>query len=665
MVDTLPPSAGSPPARPSPVGAPPRTEVAPAAAAHGLSTMAVAVVVVAALYFGREIFVPFALAVLLSFALAPLVTLLRRCHVPRPPAVILVVVLASLAIVAIGGLVAGQVTSLATNLPFYQRNIQAKIHSIQSGFPETGIVERASRVLKELEQEIAKEDKGAQEADAAAPPSASQPAPEVEPIPVEIRQPDPAPLQMLQSVIGPLLGPLATAGIVIVFVIFMLLQREDLRDRLIRLAGTHDLQRTTTALDEAARRVSRYLLMQLVVNVTYGVPIGIGLWLIGVPNPLLWGLLATLLRFVPYIGPFVAAAFPLILAIAVDPGWSMLLWTAALFIVIELISNNVVEPLLYGSSTGLSPVAIILAAIFWTWLWGPVGLLLSTPLTVCLVVLGRHVPQLQFLDVILGSEAVLEPEQRFYQRLLAGDPEEATEQAEEFLKEGRLVDFYDRVALEALALAEYDRARGSLDAERQALVLDGVSTVVENLSDHEEGPEAAGAAEEEEAAAEEAAGEDVGEAAGQAPPAAAGGGLALCIAARSQLDEAAAVILAGLLERQGLQVRVHSGRDVAGGNLNRIDSSGVRLVWLSCMSAQSFIRARYLVRRLRRRMPGVPILFGFWTLTAADIDRRDPTGADATADSFRAAVERTRRVLEPAAPPADVEPLPVPAAGLS
>lgn len=658
MVDTPPPPAASPPAAPASAGpsqaGAPRTEVAPVPAAPGLSTMAVAVVVVAALYFGREIFVPFALAVLLSFALAPLVALLRRCHVPRPPAVILVVTVAALAILAIGGLVAGQVTSLAGNLPFYQRNIQAKIHSIQSSFPGTGIVERASRVLKELQQEIAKEDakedRSAAEADAAAPPGGPQPAPEIEPIPVQIRQPDPAPLQMLQSVIGPLLGPLATAGIVVVFVVFMLLQREDLRDRLIRLAGTRDLQRTTTALDEAARRVSRYLLMQFVVNVTYGVPIGIGLWLIGVPNPLLWGLLATLLRFVPYIGPFVAAAFPLILAVAVDPGWSMLLWTAALFIVVEVISNNVVEPLLYGSSTGLSPVAIIVAAIFWTWLWGPVGLLLSTPLTVCLVVLGRHVPQLQFLDVILGSEAVLEPEQRFYQRLLAGDPEEATEQAEEFLKESRLVDFYDQVALEALRLAEYDRARGSLDAERQALILDGMATVVENLSDHEEEPDASEAA----SGAEQAA-----------PLAAAGDALALCIAARSQLDEAAAVILAGLLERQGMQVRVHSSRDVAGGNLDQIDRSGVRLVWLSCMSGQSFLRARYLVRRLRRRMPGVPILVGFWTLTAADIDRRDPTGADATADSFRAAVERTRRVLEPAAPPADVEPLPVPAAGLS
>ena len=237
---------------------------------------------------------------------------------------------------------------------------------------------------------------------------------------------------MLQTVVGPLVQPLATTGIVIVFVVFMLLQREDLRDRFIRLVGSRDLHRTTQALGDAAERVGRYLLMQLLVNVAYGIPIGIGLWLIGVPNPLLWGMLSVVLRFVPFIGPILAAAFPLALSIAVDPGWTMLLWTAALFIVLEMISGNIVEPWLYGASTGLSSIAILAAAVFWTWLWGPVGLLLSTPLTVCLVVLGRHVPQFGFLNVLLGSEPVLEPAESLYQRLLAGDPDEATERAEEY-----------------------------------------------------------------------------------------------------------------------------------------------------------------------------------------------------------------------------------------
>ena len=291
---------------------------------------------------------------------------------------------------------------------------------------------------------------------------------------------------MLQTVVGPLVQPLATTGIVIVFVVFMLLQREDLRDRFIRLVGSRDLHRTTQALGDAAERVGRYLLMQLLVNVAYGIPIGIGLWLIGVPNPLLWGMLSVVLRFVPFIGPILAAAFPLALSIAVDPGWTMLLWTAALFIVLELISGNIVEPWLYGASTGLSSIAILAAAIFWTWLWGPVGLLLSTPLTVCLVVLGRHVPQFGFLNVLLGSEPVLEPAESLYQRLLAGDPDEATERAEEFLKSHPILTYYDEVAIPALSMFEHDRARGVLTDERRTLVAAAALTLVDNLSEHED-----------------------------------------------------------------------------------------------------------------------------------------------------------------------------------
>ena len=291
---------------------------------------------------------------------------------------------------------------------------------------------------------------------------------------------------MLQTIVGPLIEPLATTGIVIVFVVFMLLQREDLRDRFIRLVGTSDLHRTTQALGDAAGRVGRYLLMQLVVNVAYGIPIGVGLWLIGVPNPLLWGMLAIVLRFVPFIGPVIAAAFPLALSIAVDPGWTMLLWTAALFIVLELISGNIVEPWLYGASTGLSSIAILAAAVFWTWLWGPVGLLLSTPLTVCLVVLGRHVPQFGFLNVLLGSEPVLEPAESLYQRLLAGDPDEATERAEEYLKSHSILVYYEDVAIPALSMFEHDRARGVLTDERRALVSAAALTLVDNLSEHED-----------------------------------------------------------------------------------------------------------------------------------------------------------------------------------
>src|SRR5215467_3342862 len=260
------------------------------------------------------------------------------------------------------------------------------------------------------------------------------------PVPVEIQRPQFEPLQIVQGIVGPLLPPLALAGLVIVFVIMILLEREDLRDRLLRLAG-RDLHRTTVAMDDAAQRISRYLLRQLVVNACCGVPIGFGLALMGIPNAALWGILAALLRFIPYLGIVIAACFPVALAIAITPGWLLLVWVVLLFVGIELVVSNLLEPWVYGASTGLSPVALIAAATFWTWLWGPIGLLLSTPMTVCLVVLGRHVPQLGFLDVMLGSDPVLEPSDSFYQRLLANDPEEATEQAREFIREGSIAEF--------------------------------------------------------------------------------------------------------------------------------------------------------------------------------------------------------------------------------
>jgi hypothetical protein len=380
--------------------------------------------------------------------------------------------------------------------------------------------------------------------------------------------------------------------------------------------------------------VGQYLLMQLVVNVTYGVPIGIGLWLIGVPNPILWGMLCTVLRFVPYIGPIIAASFPLALAVAVDPGWDTLLWTGGLFILIELFSNNVIEPWLYGASTGLSPVAIIAAAVFWTWLWGPVGLLLSTPLTVCLVVLGRHVPQFAFLDVLLGSEPVLAPHEQLYQRLLVGDPDEATERAEEYLREHSLADFYSDVGLPALALAERDRARGALDEAQRLRVAESAMLLIDNLAEWEEAD--AGALEED-------AGADIA----VLPLAAAESPVApelpiLFAGARGNLDDAAAAMLAQLLERRGFTARLVPHAWLQKARLGALDVDGVAMVALSYMNPDSLAHARLLVRRLRRRFPGTPVLVGLWTFTPEDMTRREPraaTGADFIATSLAEAVE--------------------------
>src|SRR3954463_13759161 len=443
-----------------------------------------AAIIVMVLYYGREIIIPIALAVLLSFVLAPLVRLVQRLRIPRSLAVVSVVVIAFAFIFAMGSLLATQLTQLAGDLPRYQSTISEKIQSFRETTAGRGTLERASGMLKDLSKELDKPNDGSKPTLI---PGTKSPAP-LSPVPVEVRQPDPGALESLRSLISPLLHPLATTGIIIIFVIFILLQREDLRNRLIRLAGSRDLQRTTAALDDAAARLSRLFLIQLLLNGSFGLVIGIGLWLIGIPSPILWGILAAVLRFVPYIGAAIAAAFPLALAVAVDPSWSMLLWTLALFLVVEPLVGHVVEPMVYGHSTGLSPVAVVASATFWTALWGPIGLVLATPLTVCLVVLGRHVERLEFLDIMFGDRPPLSPPEIFYQRMLAGDPAEAADKAEEFLKERTLSSYYDEVALKGLQLAQADAERGALDQDRLLKIRDAVSEFAGDISEREDRP---------------------------------------------------------------------------------------------------------------------------------------------------------------------------------
>jgi predicted PurR-regulated permease PerM len=348
-----------------------------------------------------------------------------------------------------GQLVAQQVTQIAQKLPQYQFNIESKISSVRAA-AGGGTMERISNFFRDINQEIQKKEKSPQ------PPQLQPKEEPPKPTPVEIRQPEPTPLQVIRQILEPLVDPMTTAGLVVLFVIFFLLQRQDLRARLIRLAGSHDLQRTTDAINDGAYRLSRYFLAQTMLNVLFGTIVGAGLTFIGLPNPVLFGILAMMLRFVPYLGAFIAAALPTTLAIAVDPGWSMALLTAALFSVLEPIIGQVLEPLVYGHSTGLTPVAIIISATFWTWLWGPIGLLLSTPLTVCLGVVGRHIPGLEFLDIMIGDEPPLTPAQSFYQRALAGDIDEAVDQAEQSLRDHSLSCVYDEVGLKALILAQID-----------------------------------------------------------------------------------------------------------------------------------------------------------------------------------------------------------------
>jgi predicted PurR-regulated permease PerM len=603
----------------------------------GMLTFLTLGLVVAALYFGREVLVPLALAVLLSFLLAPAVRGLRRIRAGRVTAVAVTVLVAFLAIFAFATIIAEELSLLGPELPEYRHNIEMKLRALPRAIP----LERMASALHQVTAALKRSEMPSAPPVPRQPGSSNAAAEPVNPLPVEIVQPEPTPLQIAETVIGPLLGPLATAGLVIVLVVFILLEREELRDRVLRLAGAGDLHRTTEAMNEAAQRVSRYLLSQLAVNAVEGTLIGIGLAIIGIPNAALWGILAVLLRFIPYLGIVIAALFPLALAIAVDPGWSLLLWTALLFIATELIVANAVEPLLYAGSTGLSSIAVIIAAVFWTWLWGPVGLLLSTPLTACLLVLGRHVPQLRFLDVMLGSEPVLTAEETFYQRLLANDPEEATEQAEEFAKEKSLDEFAEEVAIPVLARAQADSDGGILPAERRTTVKEGFAKILENL--FEDWAIEADPADESRAARAES-------------------GLVVCLAGRNELDEAAAMLLASLLRAHGYAAYVFPADSPAALDDHRVALRDAAVVCLSLISTGSPARARHIVRRLRRRAPRARIVVGFWGFGAGDAPPADAlavTSADAVAATLAEAIAdiegRLAAARSPLAATADAE----------
>jgi predicted PurR-regulated permease PerM len=613
-----------------------------------VATAILAVIIISMLYFGRDIFVPVALAILLSFVLAPLVGILQRIHVPRGLAVVSVVLLAFSLIFAMGSLLATQLTQLAGDLPRYQSTISEKIQSFRDTKAGRGTLERASDMLKDLSKELDKP-KDATSARATGPiVSPNAPAP-LAPVPVEVRQPDPGALESLRTLISPLVHPLATTGIIIIFVIFILLQREDLRNRLIRLAGSSDLQRTTAALDDAASRLSRLFLTQLILNGAFGVVIGTGLWLIGIPSAILWGILAAALRFVPYIGAVIAAAFPLALAVAVDPGWSMLLWTLALFLVVEPVLGHVIEPMVYGHSTGLSPVAVVASATFWTALWGPIGLVVATPLTVCLVVLGRHVERLEFLDVMFGDRPALSPPEIFYQRMLAGDPTEAAEKAEGFLKERSLASYYDEVALKGLLLAQADAGRGALDQERLAKIRDAVREFAGELSDQDDRPPAKEnpTTDAEASSAVESVIENADEMLPilrkeTLPPEWQGEHPVLCVAGRSLIDEAAAIMLAQLSTAHGLAARVEAAEALSTTNIFRLDTTGVAIVYLVYLDASAPAHMRYSVRRLRRKLPKATIILGCWVkeLAPAALELlREGAKADLVATSLGEAVK--------------------------
>jgi predicted PurR-regulated permease PerM len=583
-------------------------------------TFASLVLVVAVLRVAEDVMIPIALAFLLAFLLTPLVVRLTRWRLPKSVAIITTVTLAFVAIGAAGWQIANQAVALIGELPEYETNLQRKISVLkkpQAASSLTRAVDSLEKMWGDLQ---------------ASAPEPEQAADKGAPVPVEVKTSDRTSFETGKQILGSLFKPLGTAGIVIVFVIVILFQREDLRNRLIRLISGGQLNVATEAVDDAAKRVSRYLLAQLMVNTAYGIAIGLGLWAIGIPHPVLWGTLATLLRFIPFVGPLIAASFPLVLSIAVDPGWTMLFWTAGLFIAVELLTNNVVEVLVYGTSTGISTLALLIAAVFWSWLWGMPGLFLSMPLTVCLLVIGQYVPGLKFLSVLLGSEPALQPSAQFYQTMLSMKQEEMFDQATEYVEQHSLTAFYDEVFVPALLMSEVDRHNGVLAEVRQKFICESGQDLIEELSER--------TVERQKDEANAAIGPQLLPDAAALPP-------VIGIPARDEADELVALMLAHLLRDSGIAATVVSATDHPETYGHRLKSEKA-VVFVSALPPSTLSGAGRVCRRVKHENASVKVLVGVWSSEAKieSLKRRlDPAGADGIATRLSEALLQMKNLL--------------------
>jgi predicted PurR-regulated permease PerM len=563
-----------------------------------LLAVVVAVVAIATLYFARIVLIPFALALLFTFILTPVVKLLERAHFGRIPSALLVVLLTVGACGAVGWTVAKQFSQVVDQLPDYKANIRTKLTSLH--WSSHHALDNASQTMTEIGKDLAAAPTVQRSGDSTLThPTLMRPTLEPKPIPVEVVKPPALPLESMQNV----LGLLASVLIVLVFTIFMLIRREDLRNRLISLAGDGNLQLVTQTLDDASARVSRYLLLQFVVNTCYGIFIGACLHFIGLPGALLWGVIVGTLRFLPYIGPPLGGIMPLLLSLAVFDGWTRPLIVLGLFVFTELIVSNLVEPLLYGIHTGISSLAILVAAIFWTAIWGPIGLVLSTPLTVCLLVAGRHVPRLRFLQILLGDEPPLTPDSRFYQRLLALDHEEARQVLEKSLEGKTLEELYDSVLIPALSLAEQDRHENRLEDASQKFICQSTRELIDELW---------------EPRSEEPAATAEGEAREEGSSAATLGAGQLrkvvCVPARDEADEIVAIMLAQVLETAGHQAQCIPLGTTAE-MLAQIKEEKPDVVCISALPPFAIPHARALYGKLRAQDSKLRIVVGLWNFS--------------------------------------------------
>lgn len=617
-----------------------------AAALTGIWALLLLVSVIAALYFGRAIFVPVALATLITFLLSPVVTRLER-WIGRIAAVLLTVAVLFSVFAAASWLIGRQVIDLADKLPNYQANIVSKIRTLR--VPAAGPLARFSSSVQALQNELLAPSPSPRVQGVPAEVSPRTAPPVSSPIPVKIIEGRNTIPQLLQESLTAILSPLGTAALVLLLVIFMLLKREDLRGRLIRLIGQGRISAATRAMGDAGYRVSRYLSTQFLVNACYGVCVATGLSFIHVPNAALWGLLAGVLRFIPYVGPWVGAFFPVVLSFAISSSWLTPLMTIALFVVLEAIVSNLIEPWVYGANTGVSPIALIISAVFWTWLWGPIGLVLSTPLTVCLAVIGRHVPRFEFLSILLSEDEPLAPHEEFYHRLLSFSVERGEEFASKYAETESLTALYDNVLLPAISAVEVDAHNGSLTAEQRTSALQRIHDIIDDLADLRDS----------DARIHEQNSKEIG----PVPP--VGDARVLCIPANAYRDELAGEMLVQLLRTQGFEAENAPARLNNHELVDRAIELRPECICISVLPPSSLAQARRLSAAIGERLGSVTIIVGIWSskVSAEKItERLRPVHvravvvslADAVLELSKMAVPITDEML-PAPTPADEE----------
>jgi predicted PurR-regulated permease PerM len=593
----------------------------------------VLLVSIAALYFARDILIPLAFALTLTFLLTPIVALLQRLRIGRVAAVLLTVLASVVVACGVGWVIANQLVDVANQLPLYRQNIHAKIEAFH--LPAQGQLSRAAASLQEIGRELTSQEtpsktplsKGSNPKRPVPPPPITAAAP----LPVHVVPPEISGWTELRDWGTPILAPVGRAGMILVFTIFMLFKTEDLRNRLVRLVGLGQMNLTTQALDDASRRVSRYVLMQFLVNAGFGVLFGLGLAWIGVPNAALWGVLAAILRVVPYVGTLFAATLPIALSLAVFDGWLRPLLVFLLVAGLEMIVGNFIEPWLYGAHVGISSLALLVTSVFWAVLWGPEGLILSTPLTVCVVVLGRYVPQLSFLHILLGDEPVLAPEAQIYQRLLAMDQLEAHTLIDQFLKGRPLIELYDSLLIPVLSMAEQDRHKGAIDSAREEFLFLSINELIVEFSEYQ--PDGAAAL-------------------GSGPEGDAGerrDGRIVCVAADDRADEVTAAMLAQLLEQKGFTTLAFPSSGPSPNEVLALIEPGHNdVVCISALPPYAFAPARAVCKQIRERYPKLKVMVCAWGFTGdaqkakARFERTQP---DRVSTSLAQAVEHVEELL--------------------